>query len=74
MAKKRKSAARQQYNLTQLGNAQRLVALHGQDIRYCFQWKSWLVWDGTRWAVDNIGQLARLSQTCTCFCRFAGPI
>jgi putative DNA primase/helicase len=63
MAKRKRTAARrQQYNLTQLGNAQRLVTLHGQDIRYCFQWKSWLVWDGTRWAADNTGQLERFAQ------------
>jgi putative DNA primase/helicase len=40
------------------GNAQRLVALHGRDLRYCHAMKKWLVWDGRRWMVDETG-LAR---------------
>src|SRR5436305_2058787 len=35
-----------QINLTDLGNARRLVARHGREIRYCPSWNSWLVWDG----------------------------
>lgn len=45
------------YHFTDLGNAERLVDLHGQDLRYCFPSKRWLVWDGRRWNNDNIGQL-----------------
>jgi hypothetical protein len=39
-------------HLTDLGNAQRFVARHGNDVRYCFAWRTWLVWDGTRWRRD----------------------
>ena len=50
-------------NLTDLGNAQRLVADHGDDIRYCPVWKSWLVWDGLRWRRDDDGELVRRAAT-----------
>lgn len=38
---------------TDLGNAERMVAQHGHNLHYCPPWKSWLVWDGTRWAPDQ---------------------
>ena len=40
---------------TDLGNAHRLVKRHGRDIRYCFPWRCWLVWDGRRWGRDETG-------------------
>jgi putative DNA primase/helicase len=44
------------------GNAQRVIALHGADLRYCHAFNKWLAWDGRRWAVDD-GERARdLSQ------------
>src|SRR5262249_16353646 len=33
---------------TDLGNARRLVALHGENLRFVPEW-GWLVWDGRRW-------------------------
>jgi putative DNA primase/helicase len=44
------------------GNACRLVALYGSDLRYCHAFKKWLVWDGRRWAVDDTGQSRRLAK------------
>jgi len=44
---------------TDLGNARRLVERHGADLRYCYPWKSWLVWDGRRWAIDGTGEASR---------------
>lgn len=41
--------------LTDLGNSERLIARHGGDLRYCHAWRKWLVWDGTRWAIDDRG-------------------
>jgi putative DNA primase/helicase len=49
-------------HLTDMGNAWRLVRLHGQDIRYCWPWQKWLVWDGTRWAEDVTGEIFRLAR------------
>lgn len=37
-------------HLTDLGNAERLVARHGQDIRHNDRLGGWLTWDGRRWA------------------------
>jgi P4 family phage/plasmid primase-like protien len=39
-------------NLTDCGNAERLVARHGHDLRYCFEWGAWVVWDDLRWKRD----------------------
>lgn len=50
------------FNCTDLGNAKRLVSLHGNIIRYCFAWKKWLIWDGKRWSIDNDGQILRLAK------------
>lgn len=50
------------YNLTDLGNARRLVKRHGQDIRYCHPWEKWLVWDGTRWVFDTSGEVHRRAK------------
>lgn len=36
--------------MTDLGNAERLMRRHGQDLRYVPAWKLWLRWDGKRWA------------------------
>jgi putative DNA primase/helicase len=42
---------------TELGLADRIVARHNGDLLYCYTWRSWLVWDGTRWAVDRSGEV-----------------
>lgn len=47
---------------TDLGNARRLVAQHGADLRYCHPWKGWRVFDGRRWAPDSTGEVMRLAK------------
>ena len=49
------------FNLTDLGNAERLVALHREDLRYCPQ-LGWLVWDGRRWCADESGEVKRRAK------------
>jgi putative DNA primase/helicase len=49
-------------HLTDLGNAQRLVKRHGADLKFCHEQKKWLVWDGTRWAVDSNGEVERRAK------------
>jgi putative DNA primase/helicase len=44
------------------GNSGRLVALYGEDIRYCHAMKKWFVWDGMRWALDDTDQVRRLAK------------
>lgn len=52
----------ERFNNTDVGNSQRLIAHHGQDLRYCFPWGSWLVYDGTRYAVDESGEIHRRAK------------
>jgi putative DNA primase/helicase len=49
-------------HLTDLGNAKRLVARHGCDLRFCHPWGAWLVWDGRRWLRDETGELLRRAK------------
>ena len=38
------------------GNARRLIALFGDDMRYCHEFKKWLIWNGQRWVLDGTGR------------------
>jgi len=49
------------FRLTDYGNAERLVAQHGQDLRFC-QALGWLVWDGRRWMRDETGEGMRRAK------------
>ncbi len=49
--------------LTDLGNTQRFVAQHGNEIRFCYGWRKWLVWDGTRWRIDDSGDVERRAKS-----------
>ena len=49
------------FHLSDLGNARRLVARHGQDIRYV-SGIGWLVWDGCRFRRDDSGGVVRLAK------------
>ncbi len=48
--------------LTDYGNAERLVAMHGEDIRHA-SGIGWIVWDGRRFAHDDTGELLRRAKT-----------
>jgi putative DNA primase/helicase len=50
------------FNLTDLGNAERFIARHGEDVRYCYPWSRWLVWTGARWERDEAGRVHRLAK------------
>lgn len=52
----------QREHFTDLGNARRLVRLHGENLRFSQQ-LGWLVWDGRRWAKDETGAVDRLAKT-----------
>ncbi len=42
-----------QFPLTDLGNAERLVQKYGKLLRYCYERRKWLVWDGKCWRWDS---------------------
>lgn len=48
---------------TDRANGLRFVDLHRANVRFCYAWKSWLVWDGIRWKIDNSGQAEKLAQS-----------
>jgi putative DNA primase/helicase len=50
------------FNLTDLGNAARFIHRHGENLRYCWPWGKWLVWDGRRWIKDDSGEVYRLAK------------
>lgn len=50
---------------TDLGNAERLIARHGRDLRYCHPWSCWLVWDGQRWVRDLTAEVGRRAKDAT---------
>jgi hypothetical protein len=50
------------YLCTDTGNAERLADRHGANLRYCHPWGKWLLYDGTRWRVDDRGAVVRLAK------------
>lgn len=53
------------FNLTDMGNGERLAHYHGQDIRYCYPNSQWYIWDGNRWKMDKLGKIERLAKDTT---------
>ena len=51
-----------QFKPSDLGNAERLVAKHGSDLRYCHAWNKWLNWKGSHWEIDNTGEIERKAK------------
>jgi putative DNA primase/helicase len=47
---------------TDLGNAQRLVAAEGNNIRYCYKNNSWFIWDDRMWSKDESGEIHRVAK------------
>lgn len=50
------------FNLTDLGNAERLIKYYGDRLRYCYERKRWLVWDGKVWEWDAGGKIVALAK------------
>lgn len=53
---------RPEFPLTDFGNAERLVARHGDDLRYCAVMAEWYAWDGQRWRADDTGEVERRAK------------
>jgi putative DNA primase/helicase len=50
------------FNCTDMGNAKRFIALFGENIRYCAELKTWLLWTGIVWAKDSLGGVIELAK------------
>ena len=48
--------------LTDLGNGRRFAADHFKIARYCHPWGKWLLWDETRWRLDDTGRVTALAK------------
>ena len=48
---------RKQYDMTDTGNAHRLYDKFGAVIRYSYNRKKWLYWDGKVWRLDDSGEV-----------------
>jgi hypothetical protein len=44
------------------GNAERFLAMHGENVRYVDEFNSWMAWDGKRWVKDRIQKAKRLAK------------
>jgi putative DNA primase/helicase len=49
-------------NPTDVGNAERLIATYGDDIRYVYEYRSWIHWDNNIWVTDENGHMDRLAK------------
>ena len=56
------AAPPQGFHLTELGNAERFIAQHGENVRYCKPWEKWLVYTGSRWERDETMLVNRLAK------------
>lgn len=51
-----------EFELTEYGNAERLAYKFGRNIRYCFPWKNWLIWNDKFWEKDATGKIMRMAK------------
>ena len=50
------------YELNDSGNAERFIALHGQNIRFCPEIGKWLIWNGKYWQIDYTQEITNLAK------------
>lgn len=51
------------YHFSDVGNAERLIALYGSDIRYSFPEDKFYIWSGRHWQADNTGTISKMART-----------
>jgi putative DNA primase/helicase len=47
---------------TDRANSRRFLAAYGDRVRFVHPWGKWLVWDGSRWELDDSGAVMRLAM------------
>ncbi len=50
------------FSMSDMGNAERLAAMHGRDIRYIHPWQKWVNWNGMRWMIDDEGEIVFMAK------------
>lgn len=53
---------RKRYDMTDTGNAHRLIDRFGNIIRYSYNRKKWMFWDGKVWRVDEGSEIKKLAD------------
>lgn len=60
------------YDFTDTGNAHRMYDKYGHIIRYSYNRKKWLYWDGKTWRFDESGEIKKMADdVCTDIKNFA---
>ncbi len=59
---KRALAAYSRSELTDVGNCEGFARAYSEDIRYCFPWKSWVVYTSARWSRDEPNLIETLAK------------
>ena len=52
------------YKLTDVGNAERFVAMFKDSVKYCSVYKKWFIWNGKRWEQDDTGKIITYAIEC----------
>lgn len=55
-------APEKRYDMTDTGNAHRLVDSFGTIVRYSYNRKRWFFWDGKCWRLDDVGEIKKLAD------------
>jgi putative DNA primase/helicase len=53
-----------EYELTDMGNAERFGDLFAEVARYCTPWKKWVIWNKRHWAKDSALRVQELAKEC----------
>ena len=56
------SQRKRSYALTDLGNGERFIELFGDNVKFCYEWEQWLVWDGRKWVVNANSELLQMAH------------
>lgn len=53
-----------EYKLTDVGNAERFVAMFKDQVKYCTIYKKWFIWNGKLWEQDDTGKIITYAIEC----------
>lgn len=56
------NAPKDDFHTTDLGNAQRFLRDHGENVRYIHAWGCWYIWNNRCWEKDETGAINRLAS------------
>lgn len=62
--KKNRPKIRKEYQHNDTGNAKRFADMFGETLRYSYQNKQWIFWDGRKWQNDITGEIKKLADLC----------